>query len=102
MNPEDAREYCLMVSNIIRGYVEEQLRLRASRLTTEEFLHEIVEVPGRIVEPHRGLLGDFLQHFDLAKSAGWRYSLEALADMHKTGVKFVLLSSATSAAPCRL
>jgi hypothetical protein len=97
MNPEDAREYCLAVSNIIRGYVEQQMRLRASRLTTEEYLHEIVEVPNRLVEEHCGLLGDFLQHYDLAKRAGWRYSLEALADMHETGVGFVLQSSTAPA-----
>lgn len=95
MDPAHAREYCFVVSKIIRGYVEEQLRLRAPRLTTEEFLHEIVEVPGRIVEAHRGLLGDFLQHCDLAKFAGWRYSLEALADIHETASEFVLQSSAT-------
>lgn len=97
MNPEHAREYCFAVSKIIRGYVEEQLRLRAPRLTTEEFLHEIVEVPGRIGQAHRDLLGDFLQHCDLAKFAGWRYSREDLADMHNTAVEFVLQSSATPA-----
>ena len=59
MNPEAAREYCLVVSTILRGYVEEQMQLRASRLSNEEFLHEIVDVPNRLVPEHCGLLGDF-------------------------------------------
>lgn len=93
MDPEHAREYCFAVSQIIRGYIEAELRLRAPRLTTEEFLRELVEGPSKIVTAHRALLGDFLQHCDLAKFAGWRYSLEALADMHVTAIEFVQQSS---------
>jgi len=93
MNPEHAREYCFAVSQIIRGYLEEQLHLRAPRLTTEEFLRELVEGQGKIEGAQRALLGDFLEHCDLAKFAGWRYSLEALADMHDTAVEFVQQSA---------
>ena len=93
MDPEHAREYCFAVSQIIRGYVEDQLRLRAPRLTTEEFLRELVEVPGKINAAQRELLGDFLQHCDLAKFAGWRYSLAALAAMHDSAIEFVQQSS---------
>lgn len=93
MDPAHAREYCFAVSQIIRGYIEEQLRLRAPRLTTEEFLRELVEGRAEIVATHRALLGDFLQHCDLAKFAGWRYSLEALADMHVSAIEFVQQSS---------
>jgi hypothetical protein len=94
MDPEHAREYCFAVSQIIRGYIEEQWRLHAPRLTTEEFLRELVEGQASIVPAHRTLLGDFLQHCDLAKFAGWRYSLEALAEMHGTGIAFVQQSAA--------
>jgi len=96
MHPDHAREYCFVVSQIIRGYVEEQLRLRAPRLTTEEFLRELVEGQAGIAGAHRALLGDFLQHCDLAKFAGWRYSLEALSDMHDTAIEFVQQSAATA------
>ena len=98
MDPEHAREYGFAVSQIIRGYIEEQLRLRAPRLTTEEFLRELVEGQANILPAHRALLGDFLQHCDLAKFAGWRYSLEALADMHVTALEFVQQSSVAPAA----
>jgi hypothetical protein len=52
-----------------------------------------VEGGDKIVAAQRALLGDFLQHCDLAKFAGWRYSLEALADMHVTAIEFVQQSS---------
>lgn len=97
MNPVQTREYCFAVSKIIRSYLEEQLQLHAPRLTTEEFLRQLVEGGESMATPHRELLGDFLQHCDLAKFAGWRYSLEALTDMHNTGIAFVRQFSAAPA-----
>ena len=94
MNPEHAREYCFAASQIIRSYMEEQLQWRAPRLTTEEFLRELVEGQDKIAGPQRAVLGDFLEHCDLAKFAGWRYSLEALVDMHDAAVEFVQQTSA--------
>ena len=97
MDPDQAREYCFAVSKIIRGYLEEQWQLHAPRLTTEEFLRELVEGSEKIAAPHRARLGDFLQHCDLAKFAGWRYSLPALAEMHASAIDFVQQSSAAPA-----
>lgn len=94
MDPDHAREYCFAVSKIIRGYLEEQWHLHAPRLTTEEFLRELVEGSETIAAPHRSLLGDFLQHCDLAKFAGWRYSLPALAEMQVSAIAFVKQSTA--------
>jgi hypothetical protein len=89
MDPEHAREYCFAVSNIIRDYVEERFRVRAPKLTTEEFLRELVEVRDTMLQPHRALLGEFLEHCDLAKFAGWRYSMPDLEAMHATARSFV-------------
>ena len=99
MDPAHAREYCFAVSRIIRGYLQEQLRLRAPRLTTEEFLRELVEGPERIAGTQCALLGDFLEHCDLAKFAGWRYPREALSDMHDLAVEFVQQTCATQTVP---
>jgi hypothetical protein len=93
MDPDQAREYCFAVSQIIRSYLEDQWHLHAPRLTTEEFLRDLVEGSDTIAAPHRVLLSDFLQHCDLAKFAGWRYSLPALAEMHESAVDFVTQSS---------
>lgn len=89
MNPEHAREYCFAASQIIRSYVEEQWQLRAPHLTTEEFLRDLVESQGKIAGAQRVLLCKILQHCDLAKFAGWRYSQESLTDMHASAIEFV-------------
>jgi hypothetical protein len=93
MDPEHAREYCFAVSNIIRDYVEERFRVRAPKLTTEEFLRDLVEVKDTMLEPHRTLLGEFLRHCDLAKFAGWRYSMPDLEAMHASGRSFIQQTS---------
>ena len=98
MDPEQAREYCFAVSEIIRNYLQVQFHLHAPRLTTEEFLRELVEVRETMLASHRSLLGDFLQHCDLAKFAGWRYSQAALEDMHGTASDFVKQTGAEVAA----
>ncbi len=89
MNPEHAREYCFAVSEIIRNYVEAQFHIHAPRLTTEEFLRDLVEAPQQMLNTHRTLLGTFLQHCDLAKFAGWRYSTPDLEEMHHSAQDFV-------------
>ncbi len=97
MDPDQAREYCFEVSKIIRDYIEGQLNLRAPQLTTEEFLRELVDNREAILAAHRARLGDFLKHCDLAKFAGWRYSLPALENLHVSALEFVRHSSATPA-----
>jgi hypothetical protein len=98
MDPEHAREYCFAVSNIIRRYVEERFRVHAPKLTTEEFLHDLLQVRDTMREAHRALLREFLQHCDLAKFAGWRYSMSDLEAMHASARTFVQ-ETAVAAAP---
>ncbi len=94
MDPDQAREYCFATSAIMRAYLEAQFQLQAPRLTTEEFLRELVENGSFLPAGHEELLGNFLEHCDLAKFAGWRYSLPALKDMHQSAVEFVRQSGA--------
>lgn len=99
MDPDQAREYCFAVSQIIRRYLEAQCQLHAPRLTTEEFLRELAVGSETIAAPHRALLGEFLRHCDLAKFAGWQYSRPALAELHASATAFVRqLSAATASA----
>jgi hypothetical protein len=97
MDPEHAREYCFAVSNIIRRYVEERFHVRAPKLTTEEFLRDLVEVRDTMLGPQRALLGEFLEYCDLAKFAGWRYSMPDLETMHATSRSFVNQTSVSAA-----
>jgi hypothetical protein len=89
IDPDHAREYCFEVSKIIRRYIEERFNIHAPQLTTEEFLHELAESPEALLASHRALLGDFLQHCDLAKFAGWYYCRPDLEAMHVCAVEFV-------------
>jgi hypothetical protein len=99
MEPEHAREYCFAASQIIRGYIEAQFHRHAPRLTTEEFLRDLVEVRETMLASHRALLGGFLEHCDLAKFAGWRYSMLALEDMHRGAIDFVRQGARDAASP---
>jgi hypothetical protein len=99
MNPERAREYCFAASNIIRRYVEDRFHVHAPRLTTEEFLRDLVELRDTMLEPHRALLGQFLEHCDLAKFADWRYSMPDLESMHATARTFVQQTAVAAATP---
>jgi hypothetical protein len=101
MNPDNARAYCFAASSIIRRYIEERFQVLAPRLTTEEFLRDRVETRADMLGAHRALLGDFLQHCDLAKFAGWHYSVPALEEMHESAVDFVQQTAAQRAAPPR-
>ncbi len=94
---DHAREYGFAVSQIIRRYLEAAWQLHAPRLTTEEFLRELVEGSDLIAAPHRANLSDFLHHCDRAKFGGWRYSLPALTALHADAVTFVTQSSRSPA-----
>ena len=101
MDPHHAREYCFAVTNIIRDYVEARFHVAAPAMTTEEFLRDLVEVRDTMLEPHRVLLGEFLQHCDLAKFAGWRYSMPDLEAMHASARSFVQQTAVAAATATR-
>jgi len=96
MDPDQAREYSFEVSTVIRRYIETQFNLQAPQLTTEEFLADLVQARETLLASHRGALGDFLQHCDLAKFAGWRYCRPDLEAMHQSAVQFVRQTATTS------
>ncbi len=97
MDPDHAREYCFEVSGIVRRYIEERFWLQAPQLTTEEFIRELVEIPEALLVTHRTLLGNFLEHCDLAKFAGWRYCRPDLEAMHASAEIFVSQTAAIDA-----
>lgn len=90
MNPEQAREFCFAVSEVIRGYIEQRFRVRAPRRTTEEFLYDLLEEKHVMLTPQRTLLAEFLQHCDLAKFALWQFSVPEMEAMHLSARTFVL------------
>jgi len=90
MQPENAREFSITVSEIVRHYIEERFQVRAERRTTEEFLHDLLEPSDALLKGHRALLSDFLCHCDLAKFARWILSLDEMETMLTSAHTFVL------------
>lgn len=78
-NPE---RFCVMVSDAIRHYLEDQFRLHAPERTTEEFLEELQE-SRHLSKDQKRLLADFLAECDLvkfAKSEPEAYELKKLRE----------------------
>jgi hypothetical protein len=65
---ERYEEYYVLLSAIVRVYVEARFRLRAPEMTTEEFL-QVAQRGAQLTPPQRGLLGQFLGEADLVKFA---------------------------------
>ena len=90
MQPENAREFSITVSEIVRQYIELRFRVWAARRTTEEFLHDLLDPSDALLVSHRELLADFLRHCDLAKFARWILSIEEMETMLQSAHNFVL------------
>jgi len=90
MQPENAREFSIAVSEIVRNYIEDRFQVLAARRTTEEFLYDLLESSDALLASHRALLADFLIHCDLAKFARWILSIEEMEDMLQSARTFVI------------
>jgi hypothetical protein len=90
LTPEQAREFCFAVSEIIRRYIEQRFNARAPRRTTEEFLYDLLEEKHIMLSSQRALLAEFLQHCDMAKFALWQFSVPEMEAMHQSARAFVL------------
>jgi hypothetical protein len=93
----DPRQFSFAVSEIVRRYVEETFRVRASQRTTEELLADLM-LDRSPVAPHRTALGEFLRYCDLAKFAGWSLSPADRTAMLVSAQTFVR-ATATPASP---
>lgn len=89
------REFCILVSDTIRWYLEEQFNFRAPERTTEEFLHELQNSPA-LTADQKASLGDFLERCDLVKFARYEPREPELHDLHDSALRLV---EETQAAP---
>jgi hypothetical protein len=90
MQPDDAREFSIAVSDVVRRYIEERFSVTATHRTTEEFLHDLLESPHAPLARHRALLSEFLQACDLVKFAGMSLTLQNMESLHHSARAFVL------------
>ena len=98
MLPARAREFCIAISDIIRGYIEQRFDIVATHQTTEEFLRDLLESSNTSLARHRALLSEFLHQCDLAKFAGMSLTPESMESLHRSARAFVLETAEPQAA----
>jgi hypothetical protein len=82
------REFCILVSDTIRLYLEERFTFRAPERTTEEFLHEL-QGTELLTRDQKESLGEFLQRCDLVKFARYEPREPELRDLHASALRLV-------------
>ena len=84
-----AREFSILVSSVIRSYIEKRFQIYAAHRTTEEFLHDLLADTSSPLVVYFGSLEDFLKHCDLAKFARWSLSASEMQSMYESACKFI-------------
>jgi hypothetical protein len=82
------KEFCILVSDTIRFYLEERFDFRAPERTTEEFLRELGET-NLLLPEQKESLGNFLESCDLVKFAKYEPRENELRELHGAAVKLV-------------
>jgi hypothetical protein len=82
------REFCILVSDTVRWYLEERFEFRAPERTTEEFLYEL-QGTNLLTPDQKQSLGEFLQRCDLVKFAKYEPGRPELEDLHGSAVRLV-------------
>jgi hypothetical protein len=90
MERDSAQPFSLAVSEIVRRFIEESFPVRAAHRTTNEFLHDLVNLPESPLAAHQETLGDFLRHCDLAKFACWSLTRAQMEAMLASASAFVI------------
>ena len=82
------KEFCVLVSDTIRFYLEERFQFRAPERTTEEFLREL-NATDLLIAEQKESLGKFLESCDLVKFAKYEPGENELHGLHGSAVKLV-------------
>jgi hypothetical protein len=82
------REFCILVSDTIRLYLEERFDFHAPERTTEEFLHELKST-SLLLPDQKASLSEFLKRCDLVKFARYEPREPELRDLHASALRLV-------------
>jgi hypothetical protein len=82
------KEFCILVSDTVRMYLEERFNFRAPERTTEEFLRELSET-NLLTPEQKESLGRFLESCDLVKFAKYEPGENELRELHSSAVRLV-------------
>jgi hypothetical protein len=99
MQPSTVREFSIAISDVVRQYIEAQMKITATHRTTEEFLRDLLDSSNAALAPHRNLLAEFLQACDMAKFAGVGLSMRIMESLHSSARGFVIETSKPVATP---
>ncbi len=95
MQPARAREFSIAVSDIVRIYIEQRFKVTATRRTTEEFLHDLLQSSDAALARHQGLLGEFLHQCDFVKFAAQSLTQQNMESLLQSARAFVLATAET-------
>jgi hypothetical protein len=82
------KEFCIVVSDIVRWYLEERFDFHAPERTTEEFLSEL-RGTNLLTPDQKDTLVEFLNRCDLVKFARYEPGEAELRDLHASAVRLV-------------
>ena len=82
------KEFCVLVSDTVRLYLEERFDFRAPERTTEEFLREL-SATNLLTDAQKGSLGGFLESCDLVKFAKYEPGENELRELHSSAVRLI-------------
>ncbi len=82
------KAFCIVVSDIVRRYLEERFAFHAPERTTEEFLRELSETD-LLTADQKESLGRFLENCDLVKFAKYEPGENELRELHSSAVRLV-------------
>src|SRR5882724_3581855 len=82
------REFCILVSDTIRWYLEERFDFHAPERTTEEFLYELQSTE-LLTRDQKESLAEFLKRCDLVKFAKYEPREPELRDLHSSALRLV-------------
>jgi hypothetical protein len=82
------REFCILVSDTVRWYLEQRFNFHAPERTTEEFLHEL-KATDLLTLDQKSSLGEFLQRCDLVKFARYEPREPELRDLYASALRLV-------------
>jgi hypothetical protein len=82
------KPFCILVSDTIRAYLEEQFDFRAPERTTEEFLREL-STTDLLAPEQKESLGKFLESCDLVKFAKYEPGEPELRELYHSAVGLV-------------
>ena len=82
------KEFCILVSDTARWYLEQRFEFHAPERTTEEFLHEL-RGTNLLTPDQKDSLVEFLNRCDLVKFARYEPREPELRDLHAAAVRLV-------------